>query len=491
MRQFERYAVPAAVSFEIMDKKNTGDGLLRDVSLSSGFIEYPRNIPLHSWLKVRMSIPKQLEIQTMGQVLRLAGGGFALHFNWLDRGQLGHFVELIRSHPLYSCQQLPLPELIDLGYSPQFTENPLCSSYDDSSVEILYRKSWASFIENAPAHYFEMMINWSRETFLSKQVEEEFDLEDRSAFIGKSPAILEAMKKIRTFAPTTLPVLLIGETGSGKEIFARFIHQKSQFREGPFIPVNCGAIPDHLAESLLFGHEKGSFSGAHQTQKGYLEAANGGTVLLDEIGELPLMLQVKLLRVLQERTFTRVGSHKEIPLECRIVSATNKNLKEEVLKGTFRQDLYYRLEGVMIGIPPLRERKEDLLQLAMFLVRDISLKMGLLPKPLSAESNEVILNAPWVGNVRELYNAIHRAVIISEHSKIHPCDLGLERVESPPRQEVPRTLRELRDAYEKNILWECLVRNGGNVAKVSGELDVSRPSVYNMLKKYQFDLNLF
>lgn len=490
MRQFERYAVPAAVSFEIMNKKNTGEGLLRDVSLSSGFIESPRNIPLHSWLKVRMSIPKQLDIQTMGQVLRLSCGGFALHFNWLDRVELGHFVEMLRNHPL-SSRQPPLPEILDPGLFPEPGEKGLCSSCDDSSVEILYRKSWASFIENAPAHYFEMMINWSRETFLSKPVAEEFDIEDPSAFIGKSPAILEAMKKIRTFAPTTLPVLLIGETGSGKEIFARFVHQKSQFREGPFVPVNCGAIPDHLAESLLFGHEKGSFSGAHQTQKGYLEAANGGTILLDEIGELPLMLQVKLLRVLQERVFTRVGSQKEIPLQCRIVSATNKNLKEEVLKGTFRQDLYYRLEGVMISIPPLRERKEDLLQLATFLVRDISVKMGLLPKPLSAESNEVILNAPWVGNVRELYNAIHRAVIVSEHSKIHPGDLGLERLEGPPRQESPRTLRELRDAYEKNILWESLVRNGGNVAKVSGELDVSRPSVYNMLKKYQFDLNLF
>ena len=494
MRQYERYPVQADVSFEILDKKSKGEGLLREISLSSGFIEYPRNIPLNSWLSLRIAPPKQPPIQTMGHVLRLGDGGFALHFNWLDREQLGEFGRFLKKNAPGSFQQA----LTGRTGDPSAGEGSRLSSLagSDASLDILYRKSWASFIDNAPSHYLEMMINWSGETFFSNSLAEEADgAFEGAVFIGKSPAVQEVMKKIRTFAPTALPILLIGETGSGKEVFSRIIHQLSQFKDGPFVPVNCGAIPDHLAESLLFGHEKGSFSGAHQTQIGYMEAANGGTILLDEIGELPLPLQVKLLRVLQERTITRVGSHKEIPLQCRIVSATNKNLKEEILKGAFRQDLYYRLEGVMIPIPSLRERREDLPQLANFLVRDISSKMGLVSKPLSAESRKMILKAPWSGNVRELYNAIHRAVIISEHHEILPRDLGLEEEASEvcaePSASNPRTLRELRDLYEKNVLWGCLVRNGGNVAKVAEELDISRPSVYNMLKKYQFNPSLF
>jgi transcriptional regulator with PAS, ATPase and Fis domain len=495
MRQFERYSVQADVSFEILDKKNKMEGLLRDVSLSSGFIECPRNIPLYSWLKVRIASPKQPVIQTMGHVLRLDSGGFSLHFNWLDRAQLRHFGDFLKVHAPGTFLQTTSGH----GSSKDNSQSSLLSaSGNDSPMEILYRKSWASFIENAPSHYLESMINWSRETFFSKAEVEETATLDRSFFTGKSPAVQEVMKKIRTFAPTNLPILLIGETGSGKEIFSRSIHQMSQFKDGPFVPVNCGAIPDHLAESLFFGHEKGSFSGAHQTQKGYLEAANGGTILLDEIGELPLLLQVKLLRVLQERSFSRVGSHKDIPLQCRIVSATNKNLKEEVLKGTFRQDLYYRLEGVMIPIPPLRERREDLPQLAEFLVRDLSNKLEMVYKPLSASAREAIMKAPWTGNVRELYNSINRAVVIAEHHEILPSDLGLPEPEGAQSSGTRlihsgngRTLRELRDDYEKNVLWECMLRNGGNVAKVSEELDISRPSVYNMLKKYQFNPGLF
>ncbi|MHB1286912.1 MAG: sigma 54-interacting transcriptional regulator [Leptospirales bacterium] len=488
MRQFERYPIRAGVSFEILDQKNKGEGFLRDVSLSSGFIECPRNIPLYSWLRVKIAPKDRPEIQTMGHVLRLDGGGFALHFNWLDRDHLSNFGDFLKNH----VSDFPWKTLTarndGQGVSP-FDENRQVLGTQDP-MDLLYRKSWASFIENAPSHYLEMMINWSRETFLSKNSEMDPDLTDGAAFIGRSPLIQEVMKKVRTFAPTSLPILLVGETGSGKEIFSRCIHQYGSSKDGPFIPVNCGAIPEHLAESLLFGHEKGSFSGAHQTQKGYMEAASGGTILLDEIGDLPLMLQVKLLRVLQERTFSRVGSHKEISLQCRVVSATNKNLKEAVRNGTFRQDLYYRLEGVMINIPPLRERKEDLPLMAEFLVKDISNKMGLISKPLSAEARQAILKAPWTGNVRELYNSISRAVIISESHEITSRDLGLAE-EVVEKRAFPRTLREFRESHEKNILWDCLVRNDGNVAKVSEELDISRPSVYNMLKKYQFNPGLF
>ncbi|MEC4683892.1 MAG: sigma 54-interacting transcriptional regulator [Nitrospirota bacterium] len=326
MRQYERYPVQADVSFEILDKKTKGEGLLREISLSSGFIEYPRNIPLNSWLRIRIAPPKQPSIQTMGHVLRLGGGGFALHFNWLDREQLGEFGRFLKNHAPGSFQQALAGRTGNSSSGEGGRISPLAGS--DASLDILYRKSWASFIENAPSHYLEMMINWSRETFLSKSLAEEADGSFSGAvFIGKSPAVQEVMKKIKTFAPTALPILLIGETGSGKEVFSRCIHQMSQFKDGPFVPVNCGAIPDHLAESLLFGHEKGSFSGAHQTQKGYMEAANGGTILLDEIGELPLMLQVKLLRVLQERTFTRVDPTRKFPSSAALSARRTRTLR--------------------------------------------------------------------------------------------------------------------------------------------------------------------
>ena len=491
MRQFDRYALNAVVSFEALDKEaRAGKGQMRDVSLASGFVESPDPAHLHSWLKVRILAKGQPLLETVGTILRLDDRGFAFHFNWLDRNSLKEFGEILSRHSLGKIPEAGKDKAPDPDSPKEISGNLALT--DHQFIDWMFRKSWASFVEKAPPKFLDMMTWWSKETYLAKVSQKTKEILSNTIFIGNSPKIMEVFKKIRLFADTDLPVLLTGETGSGKEVFSRFLHDSSRFREGPFIPVNCGAIPQDLAESLLFGHEKGSFSGAHQAHKGYLEVAEGGTIFLDEIGEFPLSLQAKILRVLQERTFARLGSCQERPLRCRILSATNRNIFKEAQEGTFRKDLYYRLEGVQIEIPSLRERREDQLPLAEFLLKTISAKIGFLPKPFSEAARIAIQTYPWPGNIREMYNCVSRAIINSEYPEILPVDLGIvsKLVSSEPFSMSPtnsRTLRECRESFERNLLLESLMRNNGNISRISGELDVSRPSVYSMLKKYRLE----
>lgn len=480
MRQFERFSVTTGATFNLLQNKVTGTGLLKNISLTGGYIETPRIASPNSWIHLRVLVEEMGTIQTTARILRQDEGGFALHFAWTDRSSLQRLRDFLEGTGTGDRKPgaCALPELS--SSAGVFRD----SLHPNIPLDSILRKSWASFVKNSSDSLLNTLIGWCNNTFFLD--EDGTSTHETDFFTGTSPSILEARKKIQTFAPTSLPILLTGETGTGKEVFSREIHQNSRFKDGPFIPVNCGAIPMEIAESLLFGHEKGSFTGAHAQQKGYLEAAEAGTLFLDEIGDLPLPLQVKLLRVLQERVFTRIGSHREIPLNCRIVTATNKNLRDEVQKGRFRQDLFYRLEGVIIFIPPLRERTEDVVPMARFLVKKISRKMGLIAKPLSSCAEALIGAHPWKGNVRELGNALHRAVVVSRHLEILPEDLGIG--EAAVSGSSPRSLRELRDRHEKDILCSCLVRHAGNVAKVADELGISRPSVYNMLKKYDLDL---
>ena len=473
MRQFERFSSDTSVSFSVFQNRFSGQGTLKNISLSGGFIESRQITPPNTWINIKICHDGIGTIQTAARSLRQDQRGFSIHFAWTDRTALSSLRDFLSSLGASSDD----PGEISTGF-------PKEDASLDGPIDSLIRKTWASFVRNASGSLLNTMISWCHSAFFSEA--EETENPEETFYQGNSQAISEVYRKIRIFAPTSLPVLLMGETGTGKEVFSRTIHHYGAQKEGPFIPVNCGAIPETLAESLLFGHEKGSFTGAVAQQKGYFESASDGTLFLDEIGDLPLPLQVKLLRVLQERAFNRIGSHTQIPLTCRIVTATNKDLKEEVRKGTFRQDLFYRLEGVAISIPPLRERTDDLLPLAHFLVQKISRKMGLIAKALSPEAERLIQSCPWKGNVRELGNALHRAVIVSRHIEILPEDLG---VGSPSSGKDPSgSLRERRDRHEKEILSACLLRHGGNVGKVADELGISRPSVYNMLKKYTLEL---
>ena len=257
----------------------------------------------------------------------------------------------------------------------------------------------------------------------SKEKEKEEDLEGQTEIVGTSKKMQEVFKFIGRVAKTDATVLILGESGTGKELVARAIHKYSNRKNKPFITVNCAALPSNLLEAELFGHEKGAFTGAYSTKKGLFEEANGGTIFLDEIGELELSLQSKLLRVLQEKEIRRVGGNRTIKIDVRIIAATNKNLEEEVKKGNFREDLFYRLNVVTINLPPLRERKEDIILLAQFFIKKFSQEFKLPLKELSQRAREWLLSYPFPGNVRELENMILRAMLLSPVDVIDINDL--------------------------------------------------------------------
>ncbi len=242
---------------------------------------------------------------------------------------------------------------------------------------------------------------------LKKEVDKKYEI------VGDSPAIRQVKEMIDKVAPTNARVLITGENGTGKELVARQLHEKSNRSHAPFVEVNCAAIPSELIESQLFGHEKGSFTSAHKMRKGDFELANGGTLFLDEIGDMSLSAQAKVLRALQENKITRVGGEKEIPVDVRVIAATNKDLKEEIKKGKFREDLYHRLSVIIINVPPLRERKEDIPLLVSHFISLICAEHGRAPVTITDDAVEMLKNFYWSGNIRELRNVVERLVILS------------------------------------------------------------------------------
>jgi two-component system, NtrC family, response regulator len=276
-------------------------------------------------------------------------------------------------------------------------------------------------------------------------------------------------------------VMLLGESGTGKEVLARGLHQSSNRKGGRFVAINCAAIPDNLLESELFGYEKGAFTGAAKTTPGKIETAHGGTLMLDEIGDLPLPLQAKLLRFLQERVIERVGGRQEIPVDVRIVCATHQDLKALTAQGRFREDLYYRLAEIVVNIPPLRERVGDSALLAHAFTRRFTQEQNRRNLSLSEDALRAIEAHTWPGNIRELENCLKRAVIMAEGSQITADDLGL----SPPdAQEGPSLdLRRVRDEAEKNAVIAALSRSNGNVLRAAEMLGVSRPTLYDLMHR--------
>ncbi|HEY0285560.1 MAG TPA: sigma-54 dependent transcriptional regulator [Pseudomonas sp.] len=246
-----------------------------------------------------------------------------------------------------------------------------------------------------------------------------------TVLVFKDPRSLELLNRIERLAPSDANALIMGETGTGKELVARHIHSLSHRRDEPFVAVNCGAFAESLVESELFGHEKGAFTGATSSKAGWFEAAKGGTLFLDEIGDLPLNMQVKLLRVLQEREVVRLGSRTPIPINVRLVAATNVNLADAVVAGNFREDLFYRLHVATIRLPALRERPGDILPLAEFFLEEHCQRLGYTRATLSPECERKLLDHSWPGNIRELENSIHHALLVCRNQRVHPEDLHL------------------------------------------------------------------
>lgn len=302
--------------------------------------------------------------------------------------------------------------------------------------------------------------------------------------IGESSKMQDLLGQVAKVAPTDATILIQGETGTGKELIAKIIHDLSPRVKWPFVVVNCGAIPENLLESELFGHEKGSFTGAYALQKGKFELANGGSIFLDEVGEIPLSLQVKLLRFLENGIIERIGGKKTIKTEVRIIAATNKNLIEEMQQGHFREDLYYRLNVVLLSLPPLRERGIDIGLLANTFLDKSTQKYTKNIKGFTPEAMSFINVYSWPGNVRELEHKIERAVIMSEDTYISTKDLdiGHDTIK-------PALLKKTKKELEVQLIRETLLRNSGNISRSAQDLGISRKTLYNMLKRYGISLN--
>jgi len=302
----------------------------------------------------------------------------------------------------------------------------------------------------------------------------------QGSMIGSCGPMQTTFRVIRKVAPTDLSVLILGETGTGKELVAREVHRLSGRKKGPFISINCGAIPENLLESELFGHKKGAFTGAVADKVGKFEAAMTGTIFLDEIGEMPANLQVKLLRVLQERTIERVGDLQPRPIDIRVVAATNKDLEEEIKEGRFREDLLYRLNEVTVDLPPLRDRGDDIVQLARYFLNQYADQYSSRARGFTNESTKAMKAYFWPGNVRQLESRIKKAVIMSDRALLNSEDLGILKSE---RRHI-RPLAEAEEAFKLQYVREILEMNNWNKAQTARDLDVDPRTVFRYIEKF-------
>jgi len=321
----------------------------------------------------------------------------------------------------------------------------------------------------------------------SAQLAERLESFKFGEIIGTCPQMISVFERVEKVASTDITVLINGETGTGKELIAREIHNRSPRADGPFITVNCGAIPENLIESELFGHIKGAFTGAVASQVGKFMAADKGTIFLDEIGELPLQLQVKLLRVLQEKQIQRVGDAKTTPIDARVVAATNRELADEVKEGRFREDLYFRLNVIGVGLPPLRERGDDILLIARYLVARYAKEYGRNIDPANALSNSAVnamMRFKWPGNIRQLENHIKKALVLADGPQIGAKDLDLEGPEGAVAgDDEILTLSEAREQWQRAYINRVLALNGGNRTKTARDLGVDPRTIFRHLEK--------
>ncbi len=318
-------------------------------------------------------------------------------------------------------------------------------------------------------------------------------LEQRYEIVGESPAIQGLRVQIQSAAPSHGRVLIRGESGTGKELIARAVHRQSLRADRPFVEVNCAAIPEELIESELFGHEKGAFTGATTKRRGKFDLADGGTIFLDEVGDMSLKTQAKVLRVLEEQTFERVGGSETLTVDVRVIAASNKSLEEEIRKGSFREDLFYRLNVIPFEIPPLRERKEDIPLLAVHFLRLFSQEYGKREKALSPEAMDLLLQHLWPGNARELRNVIERMVIMVAQDTIRDFDVSPSLRARPgaapeapaePGLEWDGTLREARERFEREYILRHLGETRWNITRTAERLGIERSNLHRKMKAF-------
>ena len=355
----------------------------------------------------------------------------------------------------------------------------------------------------------DLMVILKRAAYLMK-LEKELDAlktrpggkKEFESIIAMSAPMMDIFDTVKRIAPTDVAVLITGESGTGKELVARAIHNRSPRKSKPFIPINCGAIPENLLESELFGHEKGSFTGAHASRPGKFEIADGGTIFLDEIGELPQGLQVKILRFLQDQIIERVGGRSPLQINVRIIAATNRDLETMLETKEFREDLYYRINTISILLPPLRGRGDDMHLLAMYFLNLYNKEFAKSLRGFSPETQKTLVRYGWPGNVRELENRVKRAVIMATGKLVQPDDMDLpfpDEIEGGKEDDGMEdsketmgslqglTLRAARDEIERRLVIGALVGLKGNVSATAKELEVSRPTLHDLMKKLDID----
>ncbi|KZY31643.1 sigma-54-dependent Fis family transcriptional regulator [Oleiphilus sp. HI0078] len=303
-----------------------------------------------------------------------------------------------------------------------------------------------------------------------------------AGIIASSSKMLEVCRMIEKIAPADVTTLLLGETGTGKEVLAKAIHQVSPRQDNPFVAINCGAIPENLLESELFGHEKGAFTGATQTKQGKIELADSGTLFLDEIGDMPMPLQVKLLRFLQERVIERVGGVKPIPVDVRVVCATHQNVQQLIDQNLFREDLYYRVSEISLNIPPIRERDGDAIIIAQALLKTFAQQMNRPTLAFNEDAMRAIKSYEWPGNVREIINKVKRAVIMADDKLVTSSDLELSNDACATEEAL--NLRQIRDAAEKTAITQAIHAAQNNMAQAARLLGITRPTLYNLTEKF-------
>jgi len=458
--------------------------LITDLSVNGAFLN-SRSFVLDGKLEpdspvlLRYSVAGNGNLEHKGKILRKENGGYAVNLCTIDiesRHRLWSFImnNLSGNNECPFCGQRfsHLPESCNkCGWELNFSSPGYFKYYEKTyALKNIYEK-----LSQLDLDHLNKVLG-----FVDADIVNTNEDEDNQEFVGTSTAMLDVFSNIRKVAPTDLTVLILGESGTGKELTAQAIHERSARKDKPFVAINCGAIPENLLEAELFGYEKGAFTGAYTSKKGKFEHADGGSIFLDEIGEMPFSLQVKLLRFLQDKNVERVGAVVGKNVDVRLIAATNRDLSTAIADGKFRADLYYRLDEFTIQLPPVRERGNDKIILARFFLNKFNREMR-MTKTFTKDAVDAIQSYSWPGNVRELINKIRRAMVMSSDNSLAPIDLDLE-IERSEKVRLNNRLSDAVAQLEIEKIKEVLNSCGHNVSKAADILGITRQTLHRRLK---------
>jgi transcriptional regulator with PAS, ATPase and Fis domain len=470
--------LPAKVILASGSKYQEKRVLIKELSLGGAVIER-HSAERGELLPLKLNLPDFGEIELVGEMVRQYCGGSAVKLYWTDASILFSLWKHIQGHLLEGQETCPYCGITDDCQDAICRECGLSLSFGDETylnnhLKRTFLNRFKEHLEKFEPEHLQRLIHFTTRELL--KIRGTFP---EAEFVGTSPEMLQVFSMIRKVAPTDMNVLILGESGTGKELTAKAIHERSERKNRPFVAINCAAIPEGLLEAELFGYEKGAFTGAQAARKGKFEVADQGSLFLDEIGDLSPSLQAKLLRFLEDRMIERLGGKGSRQVDVRIIAATNCNLDSLMEQGRFRNDLFFRLNAFAIKLPSLRERGDDKVVLAQYFFHRFTRDAGSSLTGFSAEALDAIGNYHWPGNVREMINKIRRAMVMAPGPMIHPADLELEIA---PAEKA--TLRSQVSQNQRDLLLKALEEHGYVISRAAKALEVSRPSIYAMVKKY-------